>query len=1347
MFLVRSSLLMLLLILIYSVNLVRSEGCESIYRELRYPCRCTRFTTGELSLDCDRVVFPGDFPALPYAAPIVTFSQRWAGHQGLPTQAFATAALPLRSIDFSGNSLRRLTERLLAGLQDTLQELRLADNLLGDSLNPIFSSSEFHGLTQLRILDLSGNQIKGIEEGLLKGCDNLQELWLDRNSMISVPSSSLNGPHSLRLLSLRDNRISLIREGAFLSQRSLEKLDLYGNRLNVIEGGAFSGLTNLKKLLLGHNRLTKLNSDVFQGAENVDTVDLSGNFLSEFPTVALKLFTRLRVLNVSSNVIERLDDANLATVTELESLDLSRNNIANIAPGTFLSLRQLRHLDLSVNTLRTVEDDAFEGLDSLETLSLQDNNILLVPASALGRLPKLTSLQLDFNRVAALSVDILRAVADRVTQLGLARNVVRELPSDAFQDFRQLQSLDLSGNLLLSIESSTFSGLEETLTVLNLRGNRISTFPSTPLALSNLQKLDLSNNQVTEVPRFSFTSLPSLKHLNISRNPQLSFIPPIVFHPLLNLEVLDLSHTSVKVISPELLMRSASLWWLSLSNNLIQDITEATFQNLINLTYLDLSNNHITNIRPGSFSNLMHLHKLDLSGNKLTSFKGEFFITRRRNGTQLEELNLSNNELTYLFPSSFRIHPRLQKLIASNNQFSFFPAELIVTLNYLQEVDLSNNTLKSLEEFDFGRLPRLRELKLNNNLLESISETAFHNSTQLQVIDLAGNKLERLGERTFQGLGRLKLLNLANNLLSELPDSIFERSRLRMLENVDLSNNLFEAAPLKTLQRQYFFLTSVDLSRNKLKEIPPDDSIMVNIKKLDLSFNPLTEEAIQSVLGEPKTVRDLNMAGTGITQVPRLETPFLYNLNLSHNSITDLPEKVFERPTLLEVIDLSNNKISDISGSLSEVWKKLKSLQEVDLSSNPIKSIVLGDFDGLESLRKLKISTLQECVRLEKMAFRNLGNLAELEAYGYPKLGYLDVTGLLHSLPALETLDVEVKDAAVGSDQLSAAMNPRLSRLGIRGSRVQSISSGALAGLKSPEISVELRNTSLNSLPPALLIPLPRSSKVKLDITGNQLTTLTPQFLSALDDRRGDLTLTGLTTNPILCDCGVRALRRSALAMGIHCTAPASLAGKLLIEIADDDLTCDPHRKVTTQLPVTIPKTSRVTTMKTTMATEPDIIWSLPPTTTTSTKMLVTNKSHNINMNTVNNDDTLIISIVGGVVAFIAVLIIIICVVRLRWSDNQYRGGPLAAVPSVLHAPHCNNPACPCIKVPTPPIYAVPPLYGPGYAATLPHKMMPPTSVSPPLRTSYSTLGRHQYVQNQPYYIPFPPDEKEMSVR
>ncbi|GLG93929.1 Uncharacterized protein GBIM_01251, partial [Gryllus bimaculatus] len=94
----------------------------------------------------------------------------------------------------------------LQGLQGSLQELILSDNLLGDNLNPIFSSSELHGLSKLRVLDLSGNRIRGVEEGILKGCDGLQDLRLDRNRLEAVPAASLNGPRALRALSLRHNR-------------------------------------------------------------------------------------------------------------------------------------------------------------------------------------------------------------------------------------------------------------------------------------------------------------------------------------------------------------------------------------------------------------------------------------------------------------------------------------------------------------------------------------------------------------------------------------------------------------------------------------------------------------------------------------------------------------------------------------------------------------------------------------------------------------------------------------------------------------------------------------------------------------------------------------------------------------------------------------------------------------------------------------------------------------------------------------------------------------------------------------------------------------------------------------
>lgn len=62
---------------------------------------------------------------------------------------------------------------MFQGLQSNLVELKLADNLLGDTLNPIFSTNEFHGFNHLQILDLSGNNIKALEGGILEGCNNL----------------------------------------------------------------------------------------------------------------------------------------------------------------------------------------------------------------------------------------------------------------------------------------------------------------------------------------------------------------------------------------------------------------------------------------------------------------------------------------------------------------------------------------------------------------------------------------------------------------------------------------------------------------------------------------------------------------------------------------------------------------------------------------------------------------------------------------------------------------------------------------------------------------------------------------------------------------------------------------------------------------------------------------------------------------------------------------------------------------------------------------------------------------------------------------------------------------------
>lgn len=43
-------------------------------------------TTTAISMDCDHVVFHGEFPPIPLATPVISYSQRFSGQQFVPTQ-------------------------------------------------------------------------------------------------------------------------------------------------------------------------------------------------------------------------------------------------------------------------------------------------------------------------------------------------------------------------------------------------------------------------------------------------------------------------------------------------------------------------------------------------------------------------------------------------------------------------------------------------------------------------------------------------------------------------------------------------------------------------------------------------------------------------------------------------------------------------------------------------------------------------------------------------------------------------------------------------------------------------------------------------------------------------------------------------------------------------------------------------------------------------------------------------------------------------------------------------------------------------------------------------------------
>ena len=363
----------------------------------------------------------------------------------------------------------------------------------------------------------------------------------------------------------------------------------------------------------------------------------------------------------------------------------------------------------------------------------------------------------------------------------------------------------------------------------------------------------------------SFNLLSSLQVL-ILRGNEIERLTDATFMGMDNLISLDLSKNGIAGLEKGV-FKNEYLNEINISSNRLQELEGGTFDGLSILEVLDLSHNEVATIANGAFDNVPRLKTLYLGHNRLSSYKSDYFANMGDGeDADLHTLDISHNELTYLYPKSFMYHASLRKVDFSHNKFSFFPTQFLKGLADLQELKLSHNLIKTLDDEDFANMLDIKNLDLSHNEIESVSETAFQNSSQLQFIDLSHNGIGELLSDTFQGSIRLNL-DLSYNKIKSMPKGMFDKPKVLKLESVDLSHNKFDRVPVDVLQSQYFHLNTLRMAHNNIRDIPSDANVLVNIKEVDLSFNPLTEESIKNVLNEPKTARSLNMAGTGIREV------------------------------------------------------------------------------------------------------------------------------------------------------------------------------------------------------------------------------------------------------------------------------------------------------------------------------------------------------------------------------------------------------------------------------------------------------------------------------------------------
>jgi Leucine-rich repeat (LRR) protein len=276
------------------------------------------------------------------------------------------------------------------------------------------------------------------------------------------------------------------------------------------------------------------------------------------------------------------------------------------------------------------------------------------------------------------------------------------------------------------------------------------------------------------------------------------------------------------------------------------------------------------------------------------------------------------------------------------------PIEVFKELSWLEELNLSENQLSEFSKEIFKDLASLKRLNLSKNGISELPEGAFDGLTDLRKLDLSDNQLNEFPKGIFKDLTSLVGLSLARNRISELPEGAFDG--LTNLRVLILSENQlieFPAWKFKDLNS----LKELSLAKNRINKLPKGAfDGLTNLRVLSLSENQLIEFPMES-LKDLTSLKNLNLSKNRINELPEGALDGLTNLevlDLSDNRLSEFPAERFKGLITLKGLYLSRNRISDLPEG---AFDGLANLRWLNLSGNLLSLLPEGIFNGLTNLR------------------------------------------------------------------------------------------------------------------------------------------------------------------------------------------------------------------------------------------------------------------------------------------------------------------------------------------------------------------------------------------------------------
>lgn len=244
-------------------------------------------------------------------------------------------------------------------------------------------------------------------------------------------------------------------------------------------------------------------------------------------------------------VIQKLENAKKTGV-----LSLSEHNL-EACPKQVFEILNLRTLDLSSNSLRTLNPNII-NLQKLKILNLEGNKLMAGTLNSIQRLSYLQNLNVGSNSLgetAAVAVPTKTKTSSKASvstsaskpkkvlaslppslpkglkQIKLSSNSLSIMPQAIFT-LSKLDKLDLSMNQIIEIPEE-IANLSSTLTELNLDFNLLTRLPNGIGSLTKLKTLSLKGNSIAAdkrsqpLPASLFANTPVID-LNLHGNPMTS---------------------------------------------------------------------------------------------------------------------------------------------------------------------------------------------------------------------------------------------------------------------------------------------------------------------------------------------------------------------------------------------------------------------------------------------------------------------------------------------------------------------------------------------------------------------------------------------------------------------------------------------------------------------------------------------------------------------------------------------------------------------------------------------------------------------------------------------------------